>query len=67
MQSADRWFVACVVVREDLLRSKAILVGWVFEGDCETPKEERKGLSGVRLYVEDGTNVITDSSGRWHI
>lgn len=58
---------ASVVVREDLLRSKAILVGRVFEGDCETPKAERRGLSGVRLYMEDGTNVITDSSGRWHI
>jgi uncharacterized repeat protein (TIGR01451 family) len=58
---------ATVRVREDLLRSKAILMGRVLEGDCETPIEERSGMAGVRLYMEDGTYVVTDSEGRWHV
>ncbi|HSG90739.1 MAG TPA: cadherin domain-containing protein [Pseudomonadales bacterium] len=58
---------ASVVVREDLLRSKAILVGRVVEGACDTPAAERKGLAGVRIYMEDGTSVISDTFGRWHI
>ena len=58
---------ASVIVREDLLRSKAILIGRVLEGACDAPATERRGLAGVRLYMEDGTNVITDAAGRWHI
>lgn len=58
---------ARVRVREDLLRSRATLMGRVLEGDCEAPAEERKGLGGVRLYMADGTYVVTDSEGRWHI
>ena len=58
---------ARVRVREDLLRSSAILLGRVLEGDCETPAEELVGMAGVRLMMEDGTYVVTDAEGRWHI
>ena len=58
---------ARVRVREDLLRSRATLMGRVLDGACDAPAEERKGLGGVRLYMEDGTYVVTDSEGRWHI
>lgn len=58
---------ARVRVREDLLRSRATLLGRVVEGACDAAEEERKGLAGVRLYMEDGTFVVTDSEGRWHI
>lgn len=58
---------AKVRVREDLLRSRTTLMGRVLEGACDAPAEDRKGLSGVRLYMEDGTYVVTDSEGRWHI
>ncbi|MEE4301567.1 MAG: cadherin domain-containing protein [Pseudomonadales bacterium] len=58
---------ASVVVREDLLRSEAILVGRVYEGGCEVPAAERRGMAGVRIFLEDGTNVVTDASGRWHL
>lgn len=58
---------AKVRIREDLMRSRATLMGRVLEGACDTPAEERKGLAGVRLYMEDGTFVVTDSEGRWHI
>ena len=75
---------ASVIVREDLLRSEAILVGRVYDGACEAatgvatameidseaPAVEApgvQGLAGVRIFMEDGTSVITDSQGRWHI
>ncbi len=58
---------ARVRVREDLLRSRATLMGRVLEGACDAADDERKGVAGVRLYMEDGTYVVTDGEGRWHI
>ena len=57
---------ADVTVREDLLQSKAILIGQVFDGPCgET--QAPKGLEGVRIWLEDGTYVVTDAEGKYHI
>ena len=44
----------------------AILIGRVFEDGCDLPAEERTGCPRTDL-LEDGTNVITDTNGRWHI
>lgn len=54
-----------VLVREDLMRSEAILMGRVLYGGCDDP--DAPGMGGVRLYLEDGSSVITDSEGRWHM
>ena len=57
---------ADVLVREDLLQSKAILLGQVFAdaSDCEAP---RGGMADVRIWLEDGTYVVTDEAGKYHI
>ncbi|MCZ6888082.1 MAG: OmpA family protein [Gammaproteobacteria bacterium] len=55
--------VAGVIVREDLLASKATLVGEVFDG-CDGAAET--GVAGVRVYLEDGTYVVTDAEGKYH-
>ena len=58
---------ASVLVREDLFRERAILVGRVIVGSCDQPGEDRKGLANVRIGLEDGRYALTDSEGRWHL
>lgn len=56
---------ASVVVREDLMRSKSILIGTVFLGSCEdTPP---KGMPNIRIVLENGAYVLTDDKGQWHM
>ncbi|MBB4152576.1 putative repeat protein (TIGR01451 family) [Sphingomonas jinjuensis] len=43
------------------------IVGRVSEGACGDPAERRKGIPGVRLLLEDGTFVVTDRDGLYHI
>ncbi len=58
---------ATVQVRDDLLRTKTILMGRVTSGDCPADGEEPKeGVEGVRMYLEDGTFVISDKQGLFH-
>ena len=56
---------ARVQITEDLFRSHSTLVGRVVEGGCE-PGGEQLGVSGVRVYLEDGRYVVTDDTGRYH-
>jgi uncharacterized repeat protein (TIGR01451 family) len=63
---------ATVQVIDDLMLSRAILVGTVFEGGCpkEGQKSERiplKGVQGARIILHDGRFAITDVNGKWHI
>jgi uncharacterized repeat protein (TIGR01451 family) len=56
-----------VLVREDLTRSRAILAGRVFEDACtQAARHGEFGLPNVRIVLEDGRYVLTDSEGRWH-
>ncbi|MGB5994125.1 MAG: hypothetical protein WBG20_01790, partial [Candidatus Deferrimicrobiaceae bacterium] len=58
-----------VKVEEGALNSKAIILGRVFldrNGD-RMPDEDEPGVENVRLYLEDGTFVITDPEGKFSI
>lgn len=57
---------AIVTVREAFFSNVAILAGRVLEGPCSLEDTEMKGLAGVRIYLEDGTFVVTDRNGRYH-
>jgi uncharacterized repeat protein (TIGR01451 family) len=58
---------ASVVVREDLMRSRAILMGRVIIGSCDGRADnDRDGLQNARIVLEDGTSILTDQEGRWH-
>lgn len=69
---------ASVLVREDLNRSRAILVGRVTQvdscGNSQNDQNDAKGdpasqplgLKGVRVMLQDGTYIVTDLEGRWH-
>jgi len=54
---------ASLKITEDLFASRAILMGSVTEGACGT---EGSGLKGVRVYLEDGSFVVTDKRGMFH-
>ena len=75
---------ASVLVREDLYRNKAILIGRVIDvsrpddGEFASPNDSKsvcddkadndlKGLPNARVVLQDGTYVLTDKEGRWHI
>jgi uncharacterized repeat protein (TIGR01451 family) len=58
---------ARVRVKEELFRSRCFIMGQVIADNCDDmPAEKRDGLKGVRIYLEDGTYVITDKRGMFH-
>jgi uncharacterized repeat protein (TIGR01451 family) len=58
---------ASVIVREDLMRSRAILMGRVIVGSCDARVDnDKNGLQNAQIILEDGTTILTDKDGRWH-
>lgn len=59
---------ATVGVREDLMRSRALLAGRVRAAESCAAEDLARAqpVPGARLYLEDGRYVLTDARGRWH-
>src|SRR6185369_264736 len=58
---------ATVQVQEPFMRSRNIIMGRVVVGACsENAEENKKGMEGVGIFLEDGTFVITDKLGKFH-
>ncbi len=59
---------ASVVIREDLIRSRGYIAGVVFVDTNmnELQDDDEKGVQGVRIFMEDGRNTVTDKDGRYH-
>ena len=55
---------ATVEVGEDLIRSHNVLVGRISLGQCGT--DDSQGVGNIRLYMENGSYVVTDENGRYH-
>jgi len=49
------------VINEELMRSKGIIIGKVYEKE-----QKNRGVAGVRLYLENGMYVVTDEAGKYH-
>ncbi|MEJ2039925.1 MAG: OmpA family protein, partial [Desulfosarcinaceae bacterium] len=59
--------VAEVNIKEDLFRSDNFIVGRVIADNCgDEPTGQPDGVAGVRIYLEDGTYVVTDEKGMYH-
>lgn len=56
---------ATVIVKEDLFRSETIIAGQVFADACNEGTETAT-VEGVRIYMEDGTSVLSDKKGMFH-
>jgi len=56
---------AVVSVEQPFFNDRAFLLGRVIAGNCGD--DSGQGLAGVRIYMEDGTSVVTDDKGRWHV
>lgn len=56
---------AAVEVASPFFNDSVFMMGRVIVGECGARDSE--GLEDVRLYLEDGTNVVTDERGRWHL
>jgi hypothetical protein len=58
---------ASVVVREDLFRDKAILIGRVIVGSCDDKVEnDDRGLANARIVLEDA-HCADRPRGSWHL
>jgi uncharacterized repeat protein (TIGR01451 family) len=53
-------------VAEELMRSRAILMGQVIIENDRKEAKNSLGLKGVRIYMEDGRYAITDERGMYH-
>ena len=59
---------ATVSVTEDFFRTRTFIVGRVIADNCSDAEvDESDGIKGVRIFLEDGTYVITDEHGMYHI
>jgi uncharacterized repeat protein (TIGR01451 family) len=61
--------VAKVLITRGVFTREACIAGKVFV-DCNQNKVQDKGelgIPGVRLYMEDGTNITTDENGNYSI
>ena len=61
---------ADVQVRNDLFQEQAFIIGEVVKNGCGPAganQNKRQGVPGVRIWMEDGTFVVTDEVGKYHI
>lgn len=56
---------ASIRIERDTIASRMSIIGQVTVGSCRVT-ENRPGLPGVRVMLEDGSFAITDIEGRYH-
>ena len=58
---------ATVQVRSDFMNIRSFILGEVLVGACDAPAGEKPaGVAGIRIFLEDGTYVVTDKNGMYH-
>ncbi len=64
---ASNYGQATVTIKEDLFRSDNFIAGRVIADNCtDAPTDAADGVAGVRIYLENGTYVVTDDQGMFH-
>lgn len=54
-----------VLVKDELFGGQSLIMGRVFPNGCGDG-QDIDGVSGIRIYLEDGTYVVTDKKGMYH-
>ena len=57
---------ASVQIYEDLIKSRSFIVGKVINGECGEDDRNLAGFPNARIYMEDGSYVVTDEEGLYH-
>lgn len=58
---------AVVNIKSPFLSNQATIIGEVLDvKDCKDPLLKSEGLPNVKVYMEDGSYVVTDRDGRFH-
>ncbi|MCK4536533.1 MAG: OmpA family protein, partial [Desulfuromonadales bacterium] len=57
---------ASVEILPLFFNDNAFLAGRVLSGSCEQDDREMTGVAGVRIFLEDGSYIVTDQNGRYH-
>lgn len=65
--AASNEAAASVRLRPLLFTDGFTVIGRVTEGACGDPAAGRKGVPGIRILLEDGTFVVTDKDGLYHL
>jgi len=55
-----------VKIYEDLIRSHSFIVGKVINAECGEDDRNLPGFPNARIYMEDGSYVVTDEEGLYH-
>ena len=55
-----------VKIFEDLIKSRSFIVGKVINADCGEDDRNLPGFPNARIYMEDGSYVVTDKQGLYH-
>ncbi|MEL7190462.1 MAG: hypothetical protein AAGK17_12990, partial [Pseudomonadota bacterium] len=55
-----------VDIERDTIADRLTIIGRVTDGVCSVRDEDRPGIPGVRVMLEDGSFAITDADGRYH-
>lgn len=59
---------ARIRLTEDLFRTTSTIIGRVVDGHCRSATfSDDQGVSGIRVYLEDGRFAVSDESGRFHL
>jgi len=58
--------VAIVRVEQELMGTKAYILGRVSKGKCTDSDFGGEPMVGARVYLEDGTYSVTDANGMYH-
>ncbi len=57
---------AVVDLVREAIADRMTIIGRITAGACSVDEDQRTGIAGVRVMLEDGTFAITDADGRYH-
>lgn len=57
---------AVVDIERETIADRMTIIGRITSGPCWLDEDERRGIPGVRVMLEDGSFAITDADGRYH-